>query len=170
MWGVARRPRTPGKKSPHTWLDKRMVLRSLSRYNSWLSRIFGFPHKQSRSFDGSEYMDETHQRNASIPTASVSEPSPFISSQRKRILPSSPAISVTEATENRRKAPKVSRACDLCKIKKAKCTGTRPCSNCTRKNLPCVYYAEYRRGRPPTPPPGASEHMAERRGSVINRM
>ncbi|EKG16993.1 hypothetical protein MPH_05819 [Macrophomina phaseolina MS6] len=90
-----------------------------------------------------------------MPSAAASEPSPPTSSQRKRSLASPPSTSATDAADNRRKAPKVSRACDLCKSKKAKCTGTRPCPNCTRKGVPCVYDAEYKRGRPPTPPPGA---------------
>ncbi|KAK8186625.1 fungal-specific transcription factor domain-containing protein [Phyllosticta citribraziliensis] len=54
--------------------------------------------------------------------------------------------------ENRQKAPKVSRACDHCKTKKLKCSGTIPCNICTRKSLDCLYDAQYRRGRPPTPP------------------
>ncbi|GKT51521.1 activator of stress genes 1 [Colletotrichum spaethianum] len=57
---------------------------------------------------------------------------------------------------NRRKAQKVSRACDFCKQRKAKCSGTIPCDKCTRKGLTCVYDAKYSRGRPPTPPPSAA--------------
>ncbi|KAK4118764.1 hypothetical protein N657DRAFT_694197 [Parathielavia appendiculata] len=52
----------------------------------------------------------------------------------------------------RRKA-KVSRACDECKSRKAKCSGTEPCETCHRKGRVCHYLAEYSRGRPPTPPP-----------------
>ncbi|KAK4096413.1 hypothetical protein N658DRAFT_489973 [Parathielavia hyrcaniae] len=48
---------------------------------------------------------------------------------------------------------KVSRACDECKSRKAKCSGTEPCDTCHRKGRPCRYLAEYSRGRPPTPPP-----------------
>ncbi|OLN81311.1 Activator of stress genes 5 [Colletotrichum chlorophyti] len=57
------------------------------------------------------------------------------------------------AGANRRKSQKVSRACDFCKQRKAKCSGTIPCVKCTRKGLTCVYDAKYSRGRPPTPPP-----------------
>ncbi|GKT59727.1 fungal specific transcription factor domain-containing protein [Colletotrichum tofieldiae] len=57
---------------------------------------------------------------------------------------------------NRRKSQKVSRACDFCKQRKAKCSGTIPCDKCTRKGLACVYDAKYSRGRPPTPPPSAA--------------
>ncbi|KAK2028381.1 fungal-specific transcription factor domain-containing protein [Colletotrichum zoysiae] len=73
---------------------------------------------------------------------------------------------------NRRKFQKVSRACDFCKQRKAKCSGTIPCDKCTRKGLTCVYDAKYSRGRPPTPPPSSaawsttSHTGASHRGSV----
>ncbi|TLD05171.1 uncharacterized protein PgNI_09156 [Pyricularia grisea] len=54
--------------------------------------------------------------------------------------------------ENPRKARKVSRACDYCKTRKAKCSGTQPCDKCTQKGRSCQYDAKYSRGRPPTPP------------------
>ena len=68
----------------------------------------------------------------------------------KRILPLSPDVS--RESENRRKASKVSRACDHCKLKKLKCSGTLPCEGCTKRKVNCQYDAAYRRGRPPTPP------------------
>ncbi|KAH8426025.1 Zn(II)2Cys6 transcription factor [Aspergillus melleus] len=58
--------------------------------------------------------------------------------------------------ENRRKDPKISRACDICKRKKIRCNGTLPCSNCARRKVNCAYEAKYGRGRPPTPPPSAT--------------
>ncbi|RYP21436.1 hypothetical protein DL765_002226 [Monosporascus sp. GIB2] len=54
-----------------------------------------------------------------------------------------------------KKNRKVRRACDFCKLKKLKCSGTIPCDCCTTRYLTCVYDTEYRRGRPPTPPPAA---------------
>ncbi|KAK1624429.1 fungal-specific transcription factor domain-containing protein [Colletotrichum phormii] len=63
--------------------------------------------------------------------------------------------SAAAAAANRRKLQKVSRACDFCKQRKARCSGTIPCDKCTRKGLTCVYDAKYSRGRPPTPPPSA---------------
>lgn len=54
--------------------------------------------------------------------------------------------------ENRRKDPKVSRACDTCKRKKIRCDGIIPCNNCARRRLSCAYNVKYGRGRPPTPP------------------
>ncbi|CAG7927676.1 unnamed protein product [Penicillium olsonii] len=53
--------------------------------------------------------------------------------------------------ENRRKDPKISRACDICKRKKIRCDGTLPCNNCSRRKISCAYDAKYGRGRPPTP-------------------
>ncbi|KAL2835650.1 fungal-specific transcription factor domain-containing protein [Aspergillus pseudoustus] len=54
-------------------------------------------------------------------------------------------------SENRRKYPKVSRACDPCKSKKIRCSGTLPCHTCSRRRLSCTYDTKYSRGRPPTP-------------------
>ncbi|SCO38825.1 related to C6 transcription factor [Fusarium fujikuroi] len=68
----------------------------------------------------------------------------------KRVLPLSP--DTTRESENRRKASKVSRACDHCKLKKLKCSGTLPCEGCVKRRLDCQYDSLYRRGRPPTPP------------------
>ena len=53
------------------------------------------------------------------------------------------------------KARKVSRACDFCKSRKAKCSGHQPCTKCVAKGRSCLYNAKYTRGRPPTPPPSA---------------
>ncbi|KAM0212510.1 hypothetical protein ACHAPQ_009601 [Fusarium lateritium] len=68
----------------------------------------------------------------------------------KRVLPLSP--DTTRESENRRKASKVSRACDHCKLKKLKCSGTLPCAGCVKRHVECQYDSVYRRGRPPTPP------------------
>lgn len=54
--------------------------------------------------------------------------------------------------EGLRKARKVSRACDFCKSRKAKCSGDQPCAKCAAKGLNCLYDSKYTRGRPPTPP------------------
>ena len=48
---------------------------------------------------------------------------------------------------------KTTRACDYCKGKKTRCTGTLPCLRCTRLSLPCEYNAAYSRGLPPEPLP-----------------
>ena len=61
------------------------------------------------------------------------------------------------ASVNPRKASKISRACDNCKRRKAKCTGTLPCPKCVGKGIKCVYEANYSRGRPRTPPPSVDQ-------------
>lgn len=48
---------------------------------------------------------------------------------------------------------KTTRACDYCKGKKTRCTGTLPCLRCSRLSLPCEYNAAYSRGLPPEPLP-----------------
>ncbi|OHF03057.1 fungal specific transcription factor domain-containing protein [Colletotrichum orchidophilum] len=76
-----------------------------------------------------------------------------LSEEPARLGPS--LSSAAAAAANRRKLQKVSRACDFCKQRKARCSGTIPCDKCTGKGLTCVYDAKYSRGRPPTPPPSA---------------
>ncbi|KAK6523332.1 hypothetical protein TWF281_001311 [Arthrobotrys megalospora] len=77
---------------------------------------------------------------------------PALASSRKRSVASLLNNTNTSPVENRSKIHKVSRACDLCKSKKAKCSGTKPCDYCTKKGVECSYDAKYSRGRPPTPP------------------
>ncbi|KAL4746632.1 hypothetical protein BDW72DRAFT_207160 [Aspergillus terricola var. indicus] len=68
-------------------------------------------------------------------------------------------VSGCSPSENRRKEPKVSRACDSCKVKKIRCSGTLPCNICSRRRLSCSYASRYARGRPPTPPPRTAIHQ-----------
>lgn len=46
---------------------------------------------------------------------------------------------------------KVTRACDICKAKKSKCSGEQPCETCSRRDLDCQYETAYFRGRAPVP-------------------
>lgn len=50
-----------------------------------------------------------------------------------------------------RQKTKVTRACDICKAKKAKCSGEQPCRTCDRRGLDCRYDAVYARGKAPVP-------------------
>ncbi|ORY03324.1 fungal-specific transcription factor domain-domain-containing protein [Clohesyomyces aquaticus] len=85
---------------------------------------------------------------ARIEAAQAAPSSPHLKlDARKRSLSSS-----ANAALDPRQRRKVSRACDICKTKKAKCSGTVPCESCQRKGLECLYEARYSRGKPPTPP------------------
>ncbi|KAF7593935.1 hypothetical protein BBP40_010442 [Aspergillus hancockii] len=64
---------------------------------------------------------------------------------------------------------KITRACDHCKEKKTRCTGTLPCMRCTRLSLPCEYNAAYSRGLPPEPPP-APPSVAAKYASQSNTL
>ncbi|KAF3400563.1 hypothetical protein DPV78_005001 [Talaromyces pinophilus] len=50
---------------------------------------------------------------------------------------------------------KITRACDSCKVKKTRCSGTLPCHRCIKLSRTCEYNAIYTRGTPPTPLPGS---------------
>ncbi|KAJ0415653.1 fungal-specific transcription factor domain-containing protein [Aspergillus carlsbadensis] len=47
---------------------------------------------------------------------------------------------------------RTSRACDRCKTRKIRCSGTLPCETCVRIGTGCAYAAPYSRGRKPPPP------------------
>ncbi|KAJ3526924.1 hypothetical protein NM208_g10956 [Fusarium decemcellulare] len=96
---------------------------------------------------------DVHHETAedSTPSSEISSLSTVATSTRtKRTLVTSPET--RRESGNRRKASKVSRACDHCKLKKLKCTGTIPCNGCSKRKIECQYDSQYRRGRPPTPP------------------
>ncbi|KAK2030642.1 fungal-specific transcription factor domain-containing protein [Colletotrichum zoysiae] len=116
---------------------------------------------------------------APTPASNISQPSPSSlpstsSERRKRSLPEgspdegrSSSAAAAAAAANRRRSHKVSRACDYCKAKKLKCSGTIPCDVCTRKRLACIYDASYRRGRPPTPPPATASPRHPTTGATL---
>ncbi|KAK7428065.1 hypothetical protein QQZ08_005497 [Neonectria magnoliae] len=85
-----------------------------------------------------------------VETSSVVSPPPTYSTRRKRSTASSEYSG--NRIEGNRKLRKVSRACDFCKSRKAKCSGDLPCVKCVAKGRACSFDAKYTRGRPPTPP------------------
>ncbi|KAL2862465.1 transcription factor domain-containing protein [Aspergillus lucknowensis] len=100
----------------------------------------------------------------STPSDAPSQIGPAVSgtSPSLRGEPSTPTPSDGSPADNRRKHPKVSRACDPCKSKKIRCSGTLPCNTCARRRLSCTYASRYSRGRPPTPPAPSSETAINR--------
>ena len=89
------------------------------------------------------------QTESSEPIQSETSPA-SASSQLKRTN----GLSPTDPSGEGRKVHRVSRACDYCKSKKTRCSGTRPCDSCTKRRIVCEYDTQYSRGRPPTPPVG----------------
>jgi hypothetical protein len=63
---------------------------------------------------------------------------------------------------------KITRACDSCKEKKTRCTGTLPCTRCTRLCLSCRYNAAYSRGLPPDPLPAGDGPASREARRVSN--
>lgn len=92
-------------------------------------------------------------RPAATPTEEPSRKRQRHSADTSTGSPVSDAAPSTDAQVNRRKASKVSRACDFCKHRKGRCSGTLPCDVCVRRGRTCVYDAKYSRGHPPEPRP-----------------
>jgi hypothetical protein len=68
----------------------------------------------------------------------------------------------------RQRQVKVTRACDICKAKKSKCSGEYPCKSCSRRGLPCQYETGYTRGKAPSTP-RAFGTLSLYRGSAQHR-
>jgi hypothetical protein len=94
-------------------------------------------------------MDEDREAETSPISGNPTAGSSAQETSRKRTR--TPHWDVEDSLQSGRKAPKVSRACDRCKTKKLRCSGTIPCRNCSARRTTCAYSAAYRRGRPPTP-------------------
>ncbi|KAI5847048.1 finger protein [Morchella snyderi] len=58
---------------------------------------------------------------------------------------------------------RVSRACDACKKKKIRCSGTQPCVRCVEWSIECLYNAEYNRGKPRS----RGDTLGRKEGSVV---
>lgn len=91
-------------------------------------------------------------RNADLPHLSYStmsnDAAPSGTVPRKRSLDVPPGSNNT-----RQRLVKVTRACDVCKARKSKCSGDQPCETCTRRGLTCQYEAAYSRGKVVSPRP-----------------
>jgi hypothetical protein len=48
---------------------------------------------------------------------------------------------------SKKKLKRVTHACNYCKVKKIKCTGDYPCSNCKDNHIICEYSKHNKRGR-----------------------
>ncbi|CAK7197875.1 hypothetical protein SEUCBS139899_000525 [Sporothrix eucalyptigena] len=72
-------------------------------------------------------------------------------------------ITDLEASAKGRRRVRVSRACDRCKQRKIRCTGTQPCSICVNAGASCRYNAPYSRGREPAREPVRTQVSLERR-------
>ncbi|KAJ5168885.1 uncharacterized protein N7482_004479 [Penicillium canariense] len=75
--------------------------------------------------------------------------------RRKRKLSGGPLQQPSASNKTDAVRQKITRACDSCKVKKTRCTGTLPCTRCTRLSLSCRYHAAYSRGLPPDPLPAS---------------
>ncbi|GIC88254.1 uncharacterized protein Aud_004648 [Aspergillus udagawae] len=84
----------------------------------------------------------------------ISTDGPFLAGRKRKASDSS-----SPAAKGPVQRQKITRACDYCKEKKSRCTGTLPCMRCARLSLRCEYNAAYSRGLPPDPlpaPPSSS--------------
>ncbi|XP_014554722.1 hypothetical protein COCVIDRAFT_39465 [Bipolaris victoriae FI3] len=58
-----------------------------------------------------------------------------------------PQKRTADAAHGRQRMVKVTRACDVCKARKSKCSGGQPCESCMRRRVHCQYEAIYTRGK-----------------------
>ncbi|CAG8254649.1 unnamed protein product [Penicillium nalgiovense] len=137
------------------------------RFSATLPTVSASPHPPfwylNPTFPSTSFhIMQTQATMAPLPPPQTSPAAP----QSSRALSGKRPLSTTNADadeENRRKDPKISRACDTCKRKKIRCDGILPCSNCAKRKLNCAYDAKYGRGRPPTPPPSTSVNERQER-------
>jgi len=81
---------------------------------------------------------------AQLRAGSISRPEP-------PIIPQKRALDIAALDDQQRHKAKVTRACDICKSKKSKCSGDQPCISCQRRGRICRYNAVYSRGKAPPP-------------------
>ncbi|KAH7383158.1 fungal-specific transcription factor domain protein [Cadophora sp. MPI-SDFR-AT-0126] len=66
----------------------------------------------------------------------------------------------TNAAITGHKRRKVTRACDSCKQRRVRCSGTLPCARCSDLSLNCQFMTSYRRGPPPSPKSISIEYVS----------
>ncbi|KAI1746498.1 transcriptional regulatory protein GAL4 [Xylaria castorea] len=71
-------------------------------------------------------------------------------------VPIGPGRDTSQASRKRKRngseLTRAVRACDRCKKRKIRCSGTQPCEVCTTAGASCTFDAAYNRGRPPAIP------------------
>ncbi|KAJ4316294.1 hypothetical protein N0V84_007939 [Fusarium piperis] len=102
------------------------------------------------------------ETDAETPFIPFRTPSDLTSPRSKR---TKSTVGIGHQGSGPRKIRKVSRACDFCKSRKARCTGDLPCAKCVAKGRECSYDAKYTRGRPPTPPPAETHPKTSSTGA-----
>ncbi|KAJ4264196.1 hypothetical protein NW762_005390 [Fusarium torreyae] len=103
-----------------------------------------------QAFTGHDTLPDAETQSG--PDVAPTPHSPLIARKRSSAS-ANDSLQSNAAPSSLRKSRKVSRACDFCKSRKAKCSGDQPCAKCAAKGLNCLYDSKYTRGRPPTPPP-----------------
>jgi hypothetical protein len=102
---------------------------------------------------------------------SLSFPNPTMSNDTARsntAVPQKRSLDVAQSSNNtRQRLVKVTRACDVCKAKKSKCSGDQPCESCVRRGLTCQYEAVYLRGKVPSPRPSGTAASSPQRTTSV---
>ncbi|KAK0737267.1 fungal-specific transcription factor domain-containing protein [Apiosordaria backusii] len=96
-------------------------------------------------------------RNA-LPETRIAEPGPKKKGKRKSTAAEADANGSTDSPKEKKQ--RISRSCDQCHGKRMKCSGFKPCNNCTKRERTCTYDRPYVRGIAKTPPPPPADGQA----------
>jgi hypothetical protein len=103
-----------------------------------------------RSFLHSPFLQYA-QMSVSTQNESPLFPAGSILRLERPIIPQKRGLNIVVRDDQRGHRAKVTRACDICKSKKSKCSGDQPCVSCHSRGLLCRYNAVYSRGKAPRP-------------------